>query len=228
MKISSSDPLPPAEGPRPPRTRLPVRSGPPREGSGSSRGLVRACWVLRIEMAVVVLGVLVSAARSWLGPVTADLRTDHATDPVAAGTRLREGARLAGDGMVQVQVPDPSPAQSSLAVLGQLPSALLVTVLLWWLLRLARLGLREGAFTPRIAAGLTRLGQVLVVGGALVQLIEIAGRWFLSDTLSAVGPDACVTLLPLGVWVLLGTGCIVLGEVVHAGSGLRTELDGVV
>jgi hypothetical protein len=198
---------------------------------GTSRGptrLVLACRVLMVEITVVFLGVLFILVSALRGPVTAPVTTDLAVDPRAAGTRLEEGVRLLPEGTLEVEVPDPTLVQSLSAALGQLPTAFLVATLLCWLLRLGRRALRDGAFTPQIADGLTRLGQVVIIGGAMAQLIEFCAQVALSDALSTEGWSASVTLLPLGIWVLLGTGCMVLGEIVRAGSGLKAELDEVV
>ncbi|MDQ1295127.1 MAG: hypothetical protein QG608_3012 [Actinomycetota bacterium] len=198
---------------------------------GTSRGptrLVLACSVLGVEITAVFLGVLFFLVSALRGPVTVPVMADLAVDPLAAGTRLEEGTRLLPEGTLEVEVPDPTLLQSLLAALGQLPTTFLVATLLCWLLRLGRRALRDGAFTPQIADSLTRLGQVVIVGGALAQLIQFCAQAALSDVLSTEGWSASMTMLPLGIWILLGTGCMVLGEIVRAGSGLKAELDEVV
>ncbi|MET7397269.1 DUF2975 domain-containing protein [Dactylosporangium sp. NPDC005572] len=143
-------------------------------------------------------------------------------------TGARPGVAVDPDASVYLRVEHPTVAQSALATMATLPGYALTTTMLVLLWRLVARARHDDPFTAGTVRRLRVLGWLLVVGGPVSAMVELAGRFALAGTVKTGGPDASLDLGSTAVWFLAGFGMLAIAEVVRRGQALRAELDGVV
>lgn len=144
------------------------------------------------------------------------------------GTSLPPGVRLADRGSIEVEVADPSPAQSWLGLLSFLPTSLVVLLTLVLLRRALGRCLREDPFHPATIRTLRRLGPTIFLAGAAAWALESLVRFALVDSVTSGGPAVSLEFTAIGVWLIVATTVAAFAEVMQRGRELRTELDGVI
>jgi hypothetical protein len=102
-----------------------------------------------------------------------------------SGFAARPGALLSGTGDVQACALHPSAGQVALYLLTALPGLLFWAVLLLAIWRLLRQSMRQGPFTPQVAATMRQLGWLVIAGSMAVAALGSLGDELLTNMLVA-------------------------------------------
>lgn len=195
---------------------------------GELQGLVTVILVV-LSMAGMLSVISVLAGGAVVAEVPTEAVTEAVIGPAGETGGLAPGVRVDDAGAVAVTVDDPSAAQLVAYNLTQLPTYLVVATVLVMLRGLLRRARRENPFRLATIRRLRILALVAFTGGALAEIIEILAALDLSARLTA---DAVMTttlsLEPMGVWLLVGSGFFAIAELVKRGLAMRTELDAVI
>ena len=129
-----------------------------------------------------------------------------------------------------VTIDQPNGLQSLFDLLaGPLPFALATLPMIWFAVRLLDRITDTQPFTTETAAGLHRLGRLVLVAGAASELIRGIGTYLLQA--SVVDPGGRVFALDYTFsfwWLLLGLVLFAFAQIIAYGCTLRAELDEVV
>jgi len=195
--------------------------------------LRRPDWLGELQT-LLLLALIISALAVGVGLVTSGF-DDTVTFTVPAGSvdgitevrgPLRDNAAVDPDGSVDIRVTDPSTRQRVLNVLTGLPSyalGLTMLVLLWSTVRMAR---RVDPFSPAVARRLTVLGFVVIGGGPLADVIQLAATFLGSETV--FDGILSASYVASWWWILTGFGFLAMAEIVKRGAAMRAELDQVI
>jgi hypothetical protein len=148
------------------------------------------------------------------------------------GVATQPGASISINGTVQACADHPSPYQRSLYTLTGLPSELVwagVLVLLW---RLVRTASRNGPFTVPVAAGMRRLGWLIIIGSLAAASAQGAATDALLNTLlraqNDFGDAAPHFLSVLPVPLLAGTALLTFARIIRRGAAIDEEIQATV
>jgi hypothetical protein len=181
---------------------------------------------------VVTAGIVIMIVQSVTGPLRIPVAADHVLPggglPGGVSSLLVDGATVDPEGVVEVRIPDPTPAQTALAALATLPTGCAVLAVLALLARAVGGTRRSGPFRADLSRRLRHLGALCLAGGAGAWLVESLARFLLVDTVSRAGAAVEVGLLAPGFWMLSALGCLSLAAAVDQGRVLRSELEGLV
>ncbi|HYN95330.1 MAG TPA: DUF2975 domain-containing protein [Pilimelia sp.] len=193
------------------------------EGIGWLR---RLRWLLAAAALAGLVALVAVAILALAGDWT---RLDVPVDRVGgvrAGDPLPAGVQVAGDGTVQLQVPDPGWGQRLLSLAMSVPEIFVQVAVLWLAARLVGDAAGGAAFADHTAGAVRRLAAWCAVGGSVAVVIQEVATSALSAT---VLPSGWLPPVPLPVaWLVAGLVLAALSQVIARGSALRAELDEVV
>lgn len=143
---------------------------------------------------------------------------------------LQQGNRHLSPATVDVYVRDPSLIQTLLGLLAHgLAYGVATLPMIIFARRLVHRAIDTHPFTIAMARGLRRLGLIVLIGGALAELIRSAATVALYNTAVSGGSAIADTDWMIHFWwLLLGLVILAFAQVVEHGCALRTELDKVI
>jgi hypothetical protein len=189
-------------------------------------GLRELRFVLLIGQLGVAITAAVVAVRAVVWRVVyVDVPALYAVDLAAPPPELKPKARLDDDAWVEVTVSDASSGQIAFYLLHDWPPMLLGLFMLGMLYRAVTRAATGHPFTASVSRHLSVLGLVLLAGGTLVALAQLAASGYLIDSISTL---PAFWMEPNWVWWLAGSGFVAAGEVVRRGTEMRAELDEVI
>lgn len=147
------------------------------------------------------------------------------------GVATRHGASISINGTLQACALHPSFYQRLLYTFTELPSVLVwagVLLLLWWLVRSATL---QGPFTVPVAAGMRRLGWLIIVGSLVAASVQGAATDALLNTLLRAQNDfgdAVPSLNALPVPLLAGVALLTFARIIRRGAAMGEEIQATV
>ncbi|MFG1605006.1 DUF2975 domain-containing protein [Actinoplanes sp. NPDC049265] len=131
---------------------------------------------------------------------------------------------------VSVTVEHPTTGQTLLDLLaGPLPFALATLPMIWYALRLLDRIADAQPFTEAVAAGLRRLGVIVLIAAGASEVVRAAGLFLLESTV--VPPGERMVLLDFTFsawWVVLALVLFAFAQIIGYGRQLRAELDEVI
>ncbi|MEV5258917.1 hypothetical protein [Streptomyces anulatus] len=158
---------------------------------------------------------------TWLNGSSADTRALFSPRPNAQVGAVPEYCATDMDGY-----------QHTLDILIKLPWVVLLIGGLLLLNQLLKAAEKEGVYTLRTAARVSRLGWLLLGGTTLAGLVEANAKAALLDTLSREAPYTVASWL--NIWtppylaILIGLGLLTFSRIIRAGADMRDDLEGVV
>ncbi len=156
-----------------------------------------------------------------------------------AGWRAASGGSVGVTGDVQACVLHPGAADLTLFLLTRLPGLLLWGWVLLMIFRLVRRATAVGPFSPRMAAMITQLGCLIVVGAMIAAALQAIGVNLLTDAVLRPEPFNTGSVLadvllvaPLKalfpVPALAGAALISFGRITGVGAAMDEELKATV
>ncbi len=196
----------------------------PRRRLGPIRTLLSLLLVLNVLAVISALLVRVSGA--VVATLDVDVSEVYGPQPFLLQRRNRHLVPW----MVEVSVQDPTLLQTLLGLLSHgLAHTLAALPMIVYARRLVDRAAAGGPFTLDTARGLRRLGRVVLVGGALAEVVQIAATTALLHSVLPGPHGVADTSYRLSLWwLVLGLAVLAFAEVVEHGCALRAELDEVV
>ncbi len=196
--------------------------------------LRRPDWLAELQVVVVIglvatgLAVVVNlVALAMREPIVIAVPAKAIDGLVGSAGGLRTGAAVTADSTVEIQLADPSLADTLWYAAGSLPELLLVVAVLALLLRLIVAARRADPFTAATVRRLRVLGGTSAIGGVLTGFASTFAQLVLTNDVSG-GDLAAATLTVNPIWILVGGGFLAFGEIVNRGRARRAELDTVI
>jgi hypothetical protein len=132
-------------------------------------------------------------------------------------------------GTIGALVSNPSLAQNLLSLLSNgFTTALLALPMVIFARRLLERAASHHPFTAETVTGLRRLGILILIGGALAEVLRIGGTMALYVSAVPGANPLDLDLAPDGWWLLVGLTVLAFGQIVEHGRTLRAELDEVI
>ncbi|MFJ3978675.1 DUF2975 domain-containing protein [Streptomyces sp. NPDC090021] len=179
-----------------------------------------------------VLSVINGSAPLW-GTADTCVTADWVTSSSGAADStfaVREGAHV--NAIPQYCAENSDAAQQLLAVLGHLPSLVVLIGGLALLNRLLTSAARDGVHTLQSATRLRSLGWWLLAGCLIAEITEAAAQAALLATMTDQGKSSVETtmqlLSPPYVMILTALGVLTFARITKAGAAMREDLEGVV
>lgn len=143
---------------------------------------------------------------------------------------LQQANRHLSPMSIDVYIRDPSLIQTLLGLLAHgLAYGVAALPMIIFARRLVDRAIDTHPFTMAMARGLRRLGLIVLIGGALAELIRSAATIVLYRTAVPGGNAIADTEWMIHFWwLLLGLVILAFAQVVEHGCELRTELDRVI
>jgi hypothetical protein len=165
------------------------------------------------------------------GPVCATQPdTGYGGDNWAAQLHIaaQPGASISINGTLQACAPHPSLYQRLLYTFTGLPSVLVWAAVLFLLWRLVRIASLNGPFTVPVAAGMRRLGWLVIVGSLVAASAQGAATDALLNSLlreqNAFGDAVPRFLSILPVPLLAGAALLTFARIIRRGAAMDEEI----
>jgi len=169
------------------------------------------------------------------GPVcVTQPNTGYGGDDWAAqlGIAARPGASISINGALQACAPHPSFYQRLLYTFTGVPSVLVWAAVLFLLWRLVRTATGHGPFTVPVAAGMRRLGWLIIIGSLAAASAQGAATDALLNSLltaqSGFGDAVPNFLSVLPVPLLAGAALLTFARIIRRGAAMDEEIQATV
>jgi hypothetical protein len=150
---------------------------------------------------------------------------------VPSSVTVRPGNSATMLGALQACADHPAAGQQALYYVAGLPNVLFWAGLLFLLWRMMVTARRHGPFTPRVAAGLRRLGWFIIIGAATAAFVhQIATDALLTMMVNVDQPFANLLEVPLHlpIPVLTGAALLTFARIVRAGAAMDAEIQATI
>lgn len=148
------------------------------------------------------------------------------------GIAAQPGASVSINGALQACAPHPSLYQRLLYTFTGLPSVLVWAGVLFLLWRLVRTATLNGPFTVPVAAGMRRLGWLVIIGSLVAASAQGAATDALLNSLlraqNAFGDAVPDFFSVLPVPLLAGAALLTFARIIRRGAAMDEEIQGTV